>query len=267
MTPHRPGPPPEHSRSGPPAHSSPDSSPRLPRPPRSTVDVPPTRSVSGELAAPSASRTTPPGTSTWRPRATTPIVVHRKNASGASAPLRRISGAATQLATPRDVALDSNGFLYVVNLPGTRPRVRRRTPTANVAPVKTFGTGPGQAFGIDIGGGEIYVRKTNALQRLRAVGHRQPRTDGAVGHRPRIRPLDRGLRPSGVDRERHAAAGVLPQRGRRRRHADPVDRQRPPQHRDQRPGRRCGRSHPRGDLQPRHGARVRTERRRQRHAR
>lgn len=124
------------------------------------VDVPPTKTVSGELSGPIGIEDDAAGNVYVASQGNNAIVVHRKNASGASAPLRRISGAATQLATPRDVALDSNGFLYVANLGGT-VLVFAPNATGNVAPVKTFGTGPGSTFGIDVAGGEIYVRKSN----------------------------------------------------------------------------------------------------------
>ncbi|SKB05729.1 NHL repeat-containing protein [Aeromicrobium choanae] len=124
------------------------------------VDVPPTKTVSGELSGPIGIEDDAAGNVYVASQGNNAIVVHRKNASGASAPLRRISGAATQLATPRDVALDSNGFLYVVNIAGT-VLVFAPNASGNVAPVKTFGTGPGSGFGIDIAGGEVYVRKTN----------------------------------------------------------------------------------------------------------
>lgn len=125
------------------------------------VDVPPTKTVSGELSGPIGIEDDAAGNVYVASQNDNAVVVHRANASGASAPLRRISGAATGLSSPRDVALDANGFLYVVNLAGD-VRVFAPNASGNAAPTKTFGTGAGNAWGIDIAGGEIYVRKTNA---------------------------------------------------------------------------------------------------------
>lgn len=122
------------------------------------VNVPPLRTVSGELSGPIGIEDDSAGNVYVASQGNNAIVVHRKNAKGASAPLRRISGAATGLTTPRDIALDSNNFLYVVNLNGT-VRVFPPNANGNVAPIKSFGTGAGNAWGIDIGGGEIFVRK------------------------------------------------------------------------------------------------------------
>lgn len=122
------------------------------------VDVPPTKTVSGELNGPIGIEDDAAGNLYLASQLNNAIVVHRKNASGASAPLRRISGPATQLNLPRDVAFDANGFLYVANAGGL---VLVFPPNAdgNVAPVKTFGSGPGTSYAIDIAAGEIYVRK------------------------------------------------------------------------------------------------------------
>ncbi|MTB88245.1 hypothetical protein H9L21_02050 [Aeromicrobium senzhongii] len=124
------------------------------------VDVPPAKTVSGELAGPIGMEDDAAGNIYVASQNNDSVVVHRKNASGPSAPLRRISGAATGLNGPRDVALDANGFLYVSQIDGT---VSVFAPNAdgNVAPVKTFGTGAGPAWGVDVAGGEIYVRKSD----------------------------------------------------------------------------------------------------------
>lgn len=130
------------------------------------VDVPPLRTVSGEMSGPIGIEDDSAGNIYVASQNNSAIVVHRKNASGASAPLRRISGAATGLNgnSPRDVALDPNNFLYVVDLDGD-VRVYPPNANGNVAPIKTFGTGAGNGWGIDIGsGGEIFVRKDNSYQ-------------------------------------------------------------------------------------------------------
>lgn len=125
------------------------------------VDMAPSRTVKGELSGPIGIDHDAAGRVYVASQNNNAIVVHAKDASGPSAPVRRISGAATGLASPRDVALDGNGFLYVSELSGT-VRVFAPGATGNVAPVKTFGTGPGTAYGIDVAGGEIYVRKANS---------------------------------------------------------------------------------------------------------
>lgn len=127
------------------------------------VDQPPTTTVSGELDGPIGIEDDAAGNIYIASQNNDSVVVHAKNASGPTTPLRRIAGGATLLNSPRDVALDGNGFLYVAQLTG---EVRVFAPGAdgNVAPVKSFGTGAGAAWGIDIVGNEIYVRKTDAYQ-------------------------------------------------------------------------------------------------------
>ena len=125
------------------------------------VDRPPQRTVKGEMTGPIGVDRDAAGRVYVASQNNNSIVVHAKNASGPSSPVRRISGAATGLAQPRDVALDSNGFLYVAEAGGT-VRVFAPGATGNVAPVKTFGTGAGTAYGIDVSGGEIFVRKATS---------------------------------------------------------------------------------------------------------
>lgn len=122
------------------------------------VDRTPTTTVKGELSGPIGIQDDAAGNIYVASQNNNSIVVHAKNASGPSSPLRRIGGPLTGLSSPRDVALDSNGFLYVVQSNGM---VRVFSPGANgnVAPAKSFGTGPAGGWGIDVSGGEIYVRK------------------------------------------------------------------------------------------------------------
>ncbi len=122
------------------------------------VDQPPTKTVSGELSGPIGIEDDAAGNIYIASQNNNSVVVHAKNATGPSVSLRRLSGANTGLTAPRDVAIDSNGFLYVSLLNGT-VRVFAPGANGNVAPVKSFGTGPGSAWAIDIAGGEIYVRK------------------------------------------------------------------------------------------------------------
>ncbi|MCD9154012.1 hypothetical protein [Aeromicrobium duanguangcaii] len=124
------------------------------------VDVPPTKTVSGELNGPIGMADDAAGNIYLASQNSNAVVVHRKNAQGASAPIRRIRGASTQLSLPQDVALDSNGFIYVANSGGA-VLVFPPNANGNVAPTKVFGTGPGSALSLDIAGGEIYVRKPN----------------------------------------------------------------------------------------------------------
>lgn len=148
------------------------------------VNEPPLRTVSGELSGPIGIEDDTAGNIYVASQGNDAIVVHRKNAKGASSPLRRISGAATGLSTPRDIALDSNNFLYVVNLNGT-VRVFPPNANGNVAPIKSFGTGAGSAWGIDIGSSEIFVRKDNSynVYAPSATGFPAPteRTVGGLG--------------------------------------------------------------------------------------
>ncbi|GAA3535292.1 hypothetical protein AFL01nite_07510 [Aeromicrobium flavum] len=125
------------------------------------VDVPPTKTISGELSGPIGIEDDAAGNIYLASQLNNAIVVHRKNASGASAPLRRISGPATQLSFPRDVAFDTNRFLYVANGNGL-VLVFPPNANGNVAPIRTFGTGAGTSYAIDIAGGEIYVRKATS---------------------------------------------------------------------------------------------------------
>lgn len=148
------------------------------------VDVGPQRTVKGELSGPIGLEDDAAGNIYVASQNNNAIVVHAKNASGPSSPVRRLSGAATQLASPRDVALDGNGFLYVIQSDGT-VRVFGPGANGNVAPIKSFGTGPGTAYGIDVGGGEIYVRKNTAyhVYAPSATGSPAPteRTVGGLG--------------------------------------------------------------------------------------
>lgn len=125
------------------------------------VDPSPQRTVKGEMSGPIGVDHDAAGRVYVASQNNNAIIVHAKNASGPSAPVRRVSGPATGLSSPRDVALDSNGFLYVAEGSGT-VRVFAPGASGNVPPVKSFGTGPGTAYGIDISGGEIYVRKATS---------------------------------------------------------------------------------------------------------
>ena len=124
------------------------------------VDVPPAKTVSGELSGPIGTEDDAAGNIYLASQNSNAVIVHRKNAQGASVPLRRIRGASTQLNLPQDVALDSNGFIYVANFGGA-VLVFPPNANGNVPPTKVFGTGPGSALSLDIAGGEIYVRKNN----------------------------------------------------------------------------------------------------------
>lgn len=125
------------------------------------VDASPSRTVKGELSGPIGLDRDAAGRVYVASQNNNSIVIHAKNASGPSSPVRRISGPATGLSLPRDVALDRNGFLYVAEGGGT-VRVFAPGANGNVPPVKTFGTGSGTSYGIDVAGGEIYVRKANS---------------------------------------------------------------------------------------------------------
>jgi len=120
------------------------------------VDVAPTKKVSGSMSTPLGIEDDGQGNIYVASANNSSVVVHRKNASGPSTPLRTITG----IPIPRDVALDSNGFLYV-SLSSGDVRVYAPGASGAAVPVKTFGTGAGAAFGLDIAGGEIYVRKAN----------------------------------------------------------------------------------------------------------
>lgn len=124
------------------------------------VNVAPLRTVTGGLSGPIGVDHDSSGNLYIASQGNNSVVVHAGNAVGNSGSLRTLAGAATGLATPRDVALDSNGFVWVVNLNGT-VNVFSPGQSGNVAPVKTFGTGGASAFGIDIApNGEVYVRKS-----------------------------------------------------------------------------------------------------------
>ncbi|WP_370614495.1 hypothetical protein [Mumia sp. Pv 4-285] len=123
------------------------------------VNIPPARTVSGGMNLPIGLDRDAAGNVYVASQLNNAVVVHASNASGPSGPLRVVTGVATGIDGPRDVAIDVNGFLYVVNVNGT---VRIFAPGAdgNVAPVKSFGTGAGNAFGVDVDpGGRVYVRK------------------------------------------------------------------------------------------------------------
>ncbi len=123
------------------------------------VNVAPLRTVTGGLNGTIGVDHDSSGNLYIASQANNSVVVHAANAVGNAGSLRTLNGAATGLATPRDVALDSNGFLWVVNLNGM-VNVFGPGQSGNVAPVKTFGTGAGSTFGIDIAAnGEVYVRK------------------------------------------------------------------------------------------------------------
>lgn len=125
------------------------------------VDVAPTKTVSGQMSGPVGIDSDGNGNIYVASQLNNSVVVHARDSSGASSPLRRIQGAATGLNSPFDVALDSNGFAYVTNLDGV-VRVFGPGADGNVAPAKSFGTGAGPSWGIDIEGGDIYVRKDTA---------------------------------------------------------------------------------------------------------
>lgn len=125
------------------------------------VDVAPLKTVSGQMNGPVGIDSDAAGNVYIASQINNSVVVHARGSSGASSPLRLIQGGATGLAGPFDVALDANGFLYVTNGDGA-VRVFGPGADGNVAPVKSFGTGAGSAYGIDIEGGDIYVRKNSA---------------------------------------------------------------------------------------------------------
>lgn len=128
------------------------------------IDKPPMTTVNGSMAGPIGIERDSAGNIYVASQLNNAVVVHASNASGSSGPLRVITGALTGISTPRDVALDANGFLYVVNASGN-VNVFSPGQSGNVAPVKVFGTGAGGGYGIDVAGnGEIYVRKFNGYQ-------------------------------------------------------------------------------------------------------
>jgi hypothetical protein len=86
------------------------------------------------------------------------ITVYSRTASGNTAPLRTLSGAATGLNNSRGVALDlTNNELFVANAsPGNTITVYSRTASGNTAPLRTLSgaaTGLSNPIGIALGPG------------------------------------------------------------------------------------------------------------------
>ena len=75
------------------------------------------------------------------------VTVYSRSASGNTAPLRTLSGAATGLNGPRNVALDlTNNELFVVNQSTPSVTVYSLTASGNTAPLRTLS---GAATGLD----------------------------------------------------------------------------------------------------------------------
>lgn len=147
------------------------------------VNVAPLRSVTGGLNGPIGVDHDAAGNLYIASQANNSVVVHAGNATGNAGTLRTLSGPATGLAIPRDVALDSNGFLWVVNLNGM-VNVYGPSANGNAAPVKTFGTGGAQGLGIDIApNGEVYVRKSSGynVYSPAATGNPAPTSRAVTG--------------------------------------------------------------------------------------
>ncbi len=96
------------------------------------------------------------------------VTVHATNATGNAAPLRTISGAATNLNSPEGIAVDTvNSTLYVADFSGQAVRVYALGATGNVAPLRTLIEGPNsnilqpRAVAVDTVNNEIYVTSIN----------------------------------------------------------------------------------------------------------
>jgi len=98
-------------------------------------------------------------------------------ASGASVPIRTISGAATGITCPYQLALDAAGRIGVVNVPAAGNvslLIFSATATGNVAPAQTIGGAATQLssgnFGIAFApGGSIYASGINAAGTASAI--------------------------------------------------------------------------------------------------
>ncbi len=127
------------------------------------IDPPPIKTVRGGLDGPAGVDADAQGNVYIASQNNNSIVVHAKNANGTSTPLRIIAGPSTGLVSPSDVSFDANGLLYVVNQNGI-VLVFPPEASGDVPPLKSFTTGAGKAWGIDVAGTEIYVRKDGGYQ-------------------------------------------------------------------------------------------------------
>jgi DNA-binding beta-propeller fold protein YncE len=91
------------------------------------------------------------------------ITVYSRTASGATAPLRTLQGAATGLSGPRGVAVDSvNNELVVANVGNNSVRVYSRTASGNVEPLRVLqggatGLSDPQGVAVDLANNELVV--------------------------------------------------------------------------------------------------------------
>lgn len=124
------------------------------------------------------------------------VAVYRSGATGHARPLQYIAGGKTGLSTPSDIAVDSDGNMYVANFHGInsdRVTVYASGATGNVAPIRTIAgphTGLAKPFGIALNpvNGDIYV--TNRQGGSSLVGSITIYSSGSSGNVAPIRTIE-----------------------------------------------------------------------------
>jgi len=109
--------------------------------------------------------------------ATGSVTVFAAGASGVSVPIRSISGAATGITCPYQLAIDSTGRIGVVSIPEDGKvslLIFATNASGNVAPVQTISGAATQLNGADYGiafapGGAIYASGSNAAGTAAAI--------------------------------------------------------------------------------------------------